>query len=275
VPGPGEPLHHLDHEYHDLDLSRRKGGLIELAEQVCVITGGASGIGAAGARRFARAGARVVVADRDRAGAARVAAEVGGLALPVDVADEAAVEALVAGTLERHGRLDVLWANAGIAGIRSPCAEQPTDGWERVLRTNLTGVFFCFRAALRPMVAAGRGVLIATASVAGLEASGGSPAYHVAKAGVIMLVRHVALAYGSRGIRANAICPGLTDTPILDPFAEQLGGREALFARTLKTIPAGRVGRPEDIADAACFLASDASSYVNGVAFPVDGGMRA
>src|SRR5581483_2598837 len=150
-----------------------------------------------------------------------------------------------------------------------------TDAWERVLRVNLSGVFFSFRAALAPMRAAGRGVLLATASVAGMQASAGSPADHVAKAGVIMLVNHVARAYGPRGIRANAICPGLTDTPILDPFAAQLGGREALFARTLKTIPTGRVGRPEDIADAALFLASDAASYVNGVTFPVDGAMRA
>ena len=248
---------------------------MDLKGRVCVITGAASGIGAGGARRFARAGARVVVADVNADAARAVAKEIGGEAEVVDVADEAATDALVARTLARHGRLDVLWANAGIAGVRAPCAEQPTDAWERVLRTNLTGVFFCFRAALRPMLAAGRGVLIATASVAGLEASAGSPAYHVAKAGVVMLVRHVALAYGRQGIRANAICPGLTDTPILDPFAAQLGGREALFTRTLKSIPLNRVGRPEDIAEAALFLASDEASYVNGVAFPVDGGMRA
>src|SRR5262249_8396250 len=141
---------------------------------------------------------------------------------------------------------------------------------------NLTGVFYAFRAGLRAMVPAGRGVLLATASVAGMEASAGSPAYHVAKAGVIMLMRHVALGYGDKGIRCKAICPGLTDTPILDPFVEQLGGsREQLFARILKTIPAGRVGQPEDIAAAAVWLASDAASYVNGVALPVDGGMRA
>jgi len=248
---------------------------MELADRVCVITGAASGIGAAGARRFARAGAHVVVADRNAEGAGAVAAEIGGTASSVDVADEAAVDALVAETVARHGRLDVLWANAGIAGVRAPCAEQPTDAWERVLRVNLTGVFFSLRAALRPMLEAGRGVLIATASVAGLEASPGSPAYHVAKAGVVMLVRHVARAYGARGIRCNALCPGLTDTPILDPFAAALGGRDALLARTLKSIPAGRVGRPDDIAEAALFLASDEASYVNGVAFPVDGGMRA
>ena len=132
-----------------------------------------------------------------------------------------------------------------------------------------------FRAALCAMLASGRGVLLATASVAGLEASAGSPAYHVARAGVIMLVRHVARAYGPRGIRCNALCPGLTDSPILDPFAAQLGGREALFTRTLKSVRSGRVGRPEDIAEAALFPASDEASYVNGVAFPVDGGMRA
>jgi NAD(P)-dependent dehydrogenase (short-subunit alcohol dehydrogenase family) len=248
---------------------------MELADRVCLVTGGASGIGAAGARRFARAGARVVVADRNGEAAAAVADELRGTAIAADVGDERAVDRLVAETLARHGRLDVLWANAGIAGVRAPCAEQPTDAWAEVLRVNLTGVFFSFRAALRPMLAAGRGVLLATASVAGLEASAGSPAYHVAKAGVIMLVRHVARAYGTAGIRCNALCPGLTDTPILDPFAAALGGREALFERTLRTIPAGRVGRPEDIAEAALFLASDEASYVNGVAFPVDGGMRA
>jgi len=248
---------------------------MDLADRVCVITGAASGIGAAGARRFAAAGARVIVADRNVAGAEGVAAAIGGLAVPVDVADEASVEQLIARTIARHGRVDVLWANAGIAGNRSPCAEQPTETWEEVLDVNLTGVFFSFRAGLRAMIAAGRGVLLATASVAGMDASAGSPAYHVAKAGVIMLVRHTALAYGRHGIRANALCPGLTDTPILDPFAAQLGGREALFTRTLRSIPAGRVGRPEDIADAALFLASDAASYVNGVIFPVDGGLQA
>src|SRR5262249_56462324 len=103
------------------------------------------------------------------------------------------VGGLVADTPPRHGRIDVLWANAGIAGVRAPCAEQPTEAWSEVLRVNLTGVFFSLRAALRPMLEAGRGVLLATASVAGMEASAGSPAYHVAKAGVIMLVRHVAL----------------------------------------------------------------------------------
>ena len=249
---------------------------MELQGRVCVVTGGASGIGAAGVRAFSAVGATVVVADRNADGARAVAAGVAGEAEVVDVADAAAIDAMVARVRERHGRLDVLWANAGIAGVRAPCAEQPTDAWENVLRVNLTGVFYAFRAALRAMVPAGRGVLLATASVAGMEASAGSPAYHVAKAGVIMLMRHVALGYGDKGIRCNAICPGLTDTPILDPFVEQLGGsREQLFARILKTIPAGRVGQPEDIAAAAVWLASDAASYVNGVALPVDGGMRA
>src|SRR5581483_11131662 len=141
---------------------------MDLDGRVCVITGGASGIGAAGARRFAEAGARVVVADVDAEHARSVASEVGGTAFAVDV--------MVADVVARHGRLDVLWANAGIAGVRAPCAEQPTDAWERVLRVNLTGVFQCFRAALRPMLEAGRGALLATASVAGLRASAGSPA---------------------------------------------------------------------------------------------------
>lgn len=248
---------------------------MSLSGRVCVITGGASGIGAAGCRRFVAAGATVVVADFNRAGADDIAREVGGEAVTVDVADEASVAALVEGVMTKHGRIDVLWANAGIAGFRAPCAEQPTDTWERVLRVNLTGVFFCFRAALRPMLAAGGGVLLATASVAGMKASAGSPAYHVAKAGVIRLVEHVAIAYGPQGIRCNAIAPGLTDTPILDPFAEAVGGRAALFERQIRAIPARRAAQPAEIADAAVYLASDAAAYVNGVTLPVDGGMVA
>ena len=248
---------------------------MSLSERVCVITGGASGIGAAGCRRFAAAGATVVVADSNGEGAESVAGEIGGEAAVVDVGDEASVEALVERVVAAHGRLDVLWANAGIAGFRAPCADQPTETWERVLRVNLTGVFFSFRAALRPMLAAERGVLLATASVAGMKASGGSPAYHVAKAGVIRLVEHVAIAYGPRGIRCNAIAPGLTDTPILDPFAEVAGGREALFARLIATIPLRRAAQPVEIAEAAAYLASDAAAYVNGVTLPVDGGMIA
>src|SRR5207253_2733711 len=171
--------------------ARGRSRTMSLSGRVCVITGGASGIGAAGCRRFAAAGAKVVVADSNGAGAGDVAGEVGGEAVTVDVGDEASVAALVEGVVAKHGRLDVLWANAGIAGFRAPCAEQPTDTWEHVLRVNLTGVFFSFRAALGPMLAAGRGVLLATASVAGMKASAGSPAYHVAKAGVIRLVEHV------------------------------------------------------------------------------------
>src|SRR4030095_8887576 len=112
-----------------------------LTDRVCIVTGAASGIGAAGARSFARAGARVVVADVNTGAAQAVADEIGGVAVPTDVADEASVAALVATTMQRHGRLDVMWANAGIAGVRAPCAEQPTDAWENVLRTNLAGVF--------------------------------------------------------------------------------------------------------------------------------------
>jgi len=247
----------------------------ELEERVCLITGGASGIGAAGVRAFAAAGARVVVADRDAEKARALAAECGALAVECDVAEEGSVDAAVRAAIAAHGRLDCLWANAGIAGDRRPGAAQPTESWERVLRVNLTGVFFAFRAALAPMVEAGRGVLIATASVAGLRASGGSPAYHAAKAGVVILTQHVALAYGRKGIRANAICPGLTDTPILEPFAAQLGGRTALFEAQIPRIPLRREARPEEIAEVATFLASDRASYLTGAAIPVDGALVA
>jgi meso-butanediol dehydrogenase / (S,S)-butanediol dehydrogenase / diacetyl reductase len=247
----------------------------ELEGRVHLITGGGSGIGAAGARRFAAAGAHVVVADQAGDRARAVAAECGGLAVVCDVADEGSVQAAVDEAVRTFGRLDGAWANAGIAGNRAPCASQPTETWERVLAINLTGVFFTFRAALGPMLDAGRGVLVATASVAGLRASGGSPAYHVAKAGVVMLTQHVAIAYGRKGIRANAICPGLTDTPILDPFAAQVGGREALFETQIPRIPLRRAAQPEEIAEVAAFLASDRASYLSGAAVPVDGSFAA
>src|SRR5262249_58134406 len=173
---------------------------MDLKNRVCVVTGGGSGIGAAGVRSFAQAGARVVVADRNGEAAAAVAAETGGEAVTVDVGDEGSVDRLVAETLSRHGQIDVLWANAGIAGVRAPCAEQPTEAWSEVLRVNLTGVFFSFRAALRPMLEAGRGVLLPTASGAGPEASPGSPAYHVPQAGVVMPVPHLARAPGAPAI---------------------------------------------------------------------------
>lgn len=243
----------------------------ELDGRVHLVTGGGSGIGAAGARRFAAAGARVVVADRDGDRARAVADDCSGLAVVCDVADEGSVHSAVDEAVRTFGRLDGAWANAGIAGDRTPCAAQPTESWQRVLDVNLNGVFFTFRAALGPMLEARRGVLIATASVAGLRASGGSPAYHVAKAGVVMLTQHVAIAYGRKGIRANAICPGLTDTPILDPFAAQVGGRDALFGTQIPRIPLRRAAQPEEIAEVALFLASDRASYLSGAAVPVDG----
>jgi meso-butanediol dehydrogenase/(S,S)-butanediol dehydrogenase/diacetyl reductase len=243
----------------------------DLDGRVCLITGGGSGIGAAGARRFAAAGARVVVADVNGDRARAVAGECDGLAVVCDVAEEGSVQTAVEEAVRAFGQLDCAWANAGIAGNRTPCAAQPTETWQRVLDVNLTGVFFTFRAALGPMLEAGRGVLLATASVAGLRASGGSPAYHVAKAGVVMLTQHVAIAYGRKGLRANAICPGLTDTPILDPFAAQVGGRDALFEGQIPRIPLRRAAQPEEIAEVAAFLASDRASYLSGAAIPVDG----
>src|SRR5262249_25331342 len=157
---------------------------MDLQNRVCVITGGGSGIGAAGVRAFAQGGGGFGVADRSGDAAAAVAAETGGMAVTADVGDERSVDRLVAETLSRHGRIDVLWANAGIAGVRAPCAEQPTEAWSEVLRVNLTGVFFSLRAALRPMLEARRGVPRATAAGAGLQASTGSPPHHPAETGV-------------------------------------------------------------------------------------------
>ncbi|HEU0026112.1 MAG TPA: SDR family NAD(P)-dependent oxidoreductase [Ktedonobacterales bacterium] len=253
--------------------------------KVAIVTGGGSGLGRAITLRYAREGARVLAADINEAGAretARLAAEIGEdagervAARALDVTDEDGVAAAVEEAVKRWGRLDIMMANAGI-GWPGPIALLDLENWERVLRVNLTGVFLSAKHAFRAMRKnESGGVILATASVAGLEGTPGLGAYGPAKAGVIQLVKTLALEGARYNIRANAICPVWIDTPMVQAFVTLMpGGPELGMERLRQSVPLGRVGAPEDVAAVAAFLASDDAAFMTGTAVPVDGGHTA
>jgi NAD(P)-dependent dehydrogenase (short-subunit alcohol dehydrogenase family) len=242
---------------------------------VCVVTGGASGIGLATARALSAEGGRVAVADIDETAAETAAGELGGeaAAFTVDVADEASVERLYAGVVERFGRLDVCHNNAGIllAGDTDP-VETTLDTWNRLIAVNLTGVFLCLRHQIPHLLASGGGSIVNTASfVAVMGAATPQIAYSASKGGVLSMSREVAAVYARRGIRCNAVCPGPVDTGMVGTFLTD----EAEWQRRAVHLPDGRFGRPEEVAQAVVYLASDESSWTNGTAFMVDGGISA
>ena len=237
--------------------------------KVAIVTGGASGIGAATARLLAHDGARVVVADLNGDAAWAVAAEIGGSAHPLDVADRAAVEALVADTVASHGAIDVLVNNAGIGSIARTPDLDPAE-WERVIAIDLHAVFYACRAAIPVMTKPG-GTIVNTASISGLAGDYGFSAYSAAKAAVINYTRTLALDHAREGLRVNALCPGLIATP-LTAGAGTVPGLEAAWH---DIIPMGRPGTPEEMAAAIAFLASDAASYVTGAILAADGGQTA
>ncbi|MEJ2890624.1 SDR family oxidoreductase [Actinomycetospora aeridis] len=241
--------------------------------RVAVVTGGASGIGRATARRFVDAGASVVVADRDGDGAERVAEELGDAAVAgtVDVTHPAQVDAAMALAESRFGRLDVLSCNAGLATSPTPALDADPDEFARVLAVNVTGQWLCVRAAVPAMRRAGCGAVTITGSVMGERARPGFGAYAASKAAVNHLAKVLALELAPDGIRVNCLAPVATDTPMLKSF---LGPDDPERARAafIAGIPLGRLAEPEDIADAAVFLASDAARFLTGVVLPVDGG---
>ena len=259
-----------------------------LEGKVAVITGGGSGIGEASSLLFAREGAAVVVADRDVAGAERVAAAIddgGGRAVAIgaDVTDEGDVAAMV-DAAHRFGPVDVLYANAGIAGS-GRAGDLSVEEWNRVISVNLTGVWLSARAVLDDMVGSGGGSIIMQASVGGLVGVGGIASYAAAKAGVIGLTRQMAVDYGPDNIRVNAVCPGTVPTPLVRKTYDEGGGfastmdARADFDEIMDKAKArfllGRVGSVDDIAAMALYLASDESSWTTGTAIAVDGGMSA
>jgi NAD(P)-dependent dehydrogenase (short-subunit alcohol dehydrogenase family) len=235
---------------------------------VAIVTGAGSGMGRATSLRLARDGYRVVVAEIDAQRAASVAAEIGEAAIPfaVDVSEAQGVEALVAAALEHFGRLDAMVANAGVPH-GAPFLELDESTWDRVLAVNLKGVFLCGQAAARAMVSAGGpGAIVNVASTYAEVTEGRASAYSASKGGVRMLTKSMALELGPHGIRVNAVGPGWIRTgmnPLDDP---------AQVAELEPTIPLGRVGLPEDVADVIAFLASEDARYISGQTLFVDGG---
>lgn len=243
-----------------------------LRGKVALVTGGASGIGRATALRMAEEGARVLVADRDGDGAARVAETIrqaGGDARgqPCDVTVDAEVAAMVRAARDAWGRLDCAFNNAGVAPVEAlPLAEIPPEEWSRVLGVNLTGVFLCLRHQVPAMAAGGGGSIVNTASIAGRIALPKAGAYVAAKHAVIGLTRSAALDHAGQGVRVNAICPGYVETPLASRSIERR--REAILGR----VPLGRIGTVEEIAEAVVWLLSDRAGFVTGEALAADGG---
>jgi NAD(P)-dependent dehydrogenase (short-subunit alcohol dehydrogenase family) len=241
--------------------------------KVALVTGGASGIGEATARRFAEEGARVIVADVDAEGAHRVAAEIGAAAAAIgtDITRPEDVEKMVSLAVQRFGRLDVVHNNAA-SGWPGKIGDLDAGAWSRTVALNLTGHFQVTRAALPAMLENGGGAFVNMSSAAALLVEEGLGAYAAAKAGVIALTRQTAVEYGRRGIRANCICPGAIATP---PTLAFIRMREGLQARMEGANPLRRLGRPEEVAAVVVFLASDDAAFINGATLMVDGGSTA
>ncbi|MEZ5101808.1 MAG: SDR family oxidoreductase [Thermoleophilia bacterium] len=246
--------------------------------KVAFVSGGASGIGRAAALAYAAAGAHVALGDVDEAGAADVAAliEQGGgqaLALPLDVRDPAQVEAAIARTVERFGRLDAACNAAGIQGPLLAAGDYPEQDWEAVIGINLTGVWSCMKHELAAMVASGGGAIVNISSNFGLVGSESMPAYCASKHGVIGLSKSAALDYAKRGVRVNALCPGATRTPLIDKiFADDPGRGEQLVAQIEAALPMGRMAEADEVAQAVVWLCSDQAAMVTGAILSVDGG---
>ncbi|HEV2217638.1 MAG TPA: glucose 1-dehydrogenase [Candidatus Dormibacteraeota bacterium] len=241
-------------------------------DRVVLVTGSGSGIGRVMAQKFAAEGAKVAVVDWKGEKAEEVAAEIGGTAhaLRADVSKGADVKAMVKEVALKLGPVDVLVNNAAIAdGDDVLKIDEPT--WERDVSVVLKSVFLCSQAVLPSMIERGRGVIVNITSVNGLSALG-NEAYSAAKAGVINLTQGIAVRYGHHGIRCNAIAPGTIRTPI---WQERIDRDPVVFQRLVKWYPLGRVGEPEDIANAAMFLASDDAAWITGTVLTVDGGLLA
>jgi NAD(P)-dependent dehydrogenase (short-subunit alcohol dehydrogenase family) len=248
-----------------------------LEGKTAIITGAGSGIGRASAVLFAENGARVLIVDRVEGGLNETAAMIrdlgkSAIAMTGDAGAEADVKAYVARALKEFGHIDALYANAGVSGGMTPLFDVTTDMFSEILRINLIGPFLAIRETAPHMVARGKGAIICTASVAGLRANAGGVPYSASKAGVISLVQTSANALIGTGVRVNAICPGLIETGMTAPIFQHARAR-GTDGKIGQLNPLQRAGAPHEIANMALFLASDEASYVNGQAFPVDGGL--
>ena len=246
----------------------------DFENQVALVTGAASGMGLATARAFAAAGASVVLADIDGDAAERAAKELvaaGHQAIGVacDVADEQQAAAMVKRAVATFGRLDMAFNNAGIQAPPSDAADETAENFDRVNAVNLRGIWTAQKHELRQMRAQGSGAIVNCSSLGGLVGLPERAAYHASKHGVIGLTKSAAVEYAPRGIRINAVCPGVIDTPMV---SDMLEGQAEAMTEIIKQQPIGRLGRAEEIAAAVLWLCSPAASLVVGVALPVDGG---
>jgi NAD(P)-dependent dehydrogenase (short-subunit alcohol dehydrogenase family) len=248
-----------------------------MRNRIALVTGGASGIGRATAEAFAFHGAGVVVADVDGGGAGEVAHTLRGrgcaaIDVACDVSDAAQVEAMLERTLQAFGRLDVAFNNAGTEGLAADTAECDEENWDRVLDVNLKGAWLCMRAEIPAMLAAGGGAIVNCSSVAGVVGFRQRPAYVASKHGMIGLTRTAALEYAPRGIRVNAVCPGVIRTAMVERV---IAGDPEVEAQLVGAEPVGRLGTAEEVAASVLWLCSDAASFVTGHALVVDGGFVA
>lgn len=242
--------------------------------KVAFITGAGTGIGRAAALAFAREGASVAVVGRtadDNQETVRLVEQQGGraVALEADISQEEDVKAALAQTIDVYGRLDYAFNNAGVEQHKAPLADLDIEEWDRIVNTDLRGTFLCLKHEIPLILQQGGGAIVNTSSGAGLVGIKHNTAYTAAKHGVIGLTRSAALDYADKNLRINAVCPGYIDTPMMDRFTHD---SEKERAEVVKQEPIGRAGLPEEIANAAVWLCSDASSFVVGHALAVDGG---
>ena len=248
---------------------------ISFENKVALVTGAGSGLGLAPAKAFAESGASVVLADWNEKAVRSAAEELAAqghktLAIDCDVADDAQVEAMVEKTVATFGRLDAAYNNAGVQNVVAETADTPREDFDRVMAINLRGVWSCMKFELQQMRKQGSGAIVNCSSIGGLVGGPGRGTYHAAKHGVLGLTKSAALEYAARGIRINAVCPGLIHTPMADQMMAT--GQADALREMMRDVPIGRVGRAEEIADAVLWLCSPAASLVVGHALAVDGG---
>jgi NAD(P)-dependent dehydrogenase (short-subunit alcohol dehydrogenase family) len=249
--------------------------MTQMEGKVALVTGAAQGLGLAAVKAFAEAGASVVMADFDKylleTAADHLRAEGHKVfAITCDVSDDAQVKAMVEKTVETFGRLDSAYNNAGIQNVLADAADQTIEDFDKVIGVNLRGVWSCMKYELQQMRKQGYGAIVNCSSIGGILGGAQRGTYHSAKHGVIGLTKSAAIEYAPLGIRINTVCPGIIHTPMLDGMLN--GGQTDVIDAMLQSVPIGRLGRPEEIANAVLWLCSDAASFVIGHTFVVDGG---